>query len=144
MAQEEFMLWSCTRKNAQVVTSLQTSCYKYVHKLSSHCLFPVVVTGPCQPVSGWGVYSKIWAPFHSRAPWKKFSGNHKFFSKIWRRGGGVDVMFPKTKVPKIFRNTTFPRKFSAQILHFLQILQFHPKAPSHDKQKCYKVDDTRL
>jgi hypothetical protein len=33
-----------TRKNAQVVTSLQTSCYKSVHKLSSHCLFPVVGT----------------------------------------------------------------------------------------------------
>ena len=32
-----------TRKNAQVVTSLQTSCNKSVHKLStsSHCLFLV-------------------------------------------------------------------------------------------------------
>jgi hypothetical protein len=27
-----------TRKNAQVVTGLQTSCYKYVHKLSTSCL----------------------------------------------------------------------------------------------------------
>jgi hypothetical protein len=37
-----------TRKNAQVATSLQTSCCKSVHKLStsclSHCLFPVVGT----------------------------------------------------------------------------------------------------
>ncbi len=28
------------RKNTQVVTGLQTSCYKSVHKLCSHCLFP--------------------------------------------------------------------------------------------------------
>jgi hypothetical protein len=27
-----------TRKNAQVVTSLQTSCYKSVHKLSTSCV----------------------------------------------------------------------------------------------------------
>jgi hypothetical protein len=36
-----------TCKNAQVVTGLQTSCYKsvpsqVVNKLCSHCLFPVV------------------------------------------------------------------------------------------------------
>ena len=29
------------RKNAQVVTSLQTSCNKSVHNLCSHCLFLV-------------------------------------------------------------------------------------------------------
>jgi hypothetical protein len=27
-----------TRKNAQVVTGLQTSCYKSVHKLSTSCV----------------------------------------------------------------------------------------------------------
>jgi hypothetical protein len=27
-----------TRKNAQVVTSLQTNCYKSVHKLSTSCV----------------------------------------------------------------------------------------------------------
>jgi hypothetical protein len=27
-----------TRKNAQVVTGLQTSCYKFVHKLSTSCV----------------------------------------------------------------------------------------------------------
>jgi hypothetical protein len=29
---------STTRKNAQVVTSLQTSCYKSLHKLSTSCV----------------------------------------------------------------------------------------------------------
>jgi hypothetical protein len=29
---------NCTRQNAQVVTGLQTSCYKSVHKLSTSCL----------------------------------------------------------------------------------------------------------
>ena len=29
---------SYTRKNAQVVTGLQTSCYKSVHKLSASCV----------------------------------------------------------------------------------------------------------
>ena len=32
-----------TRKNAQVVTSLQTSCYKSVHKLSTSCVFALLV-----------------------------------------------------------------------------------------------------
>jgi hypothetical protein len=46
-----------TRKNAQVVTSLQTSykllqiCSQAVNKLCSHCLFPVVVTGLDQAVN---------------------------------------------------------------------------------------------
>jgi hypothetical protein len=45
-----------THKNAQVVTGLQTSCYKSVHmqavdKLCSHCLFPVVVTSLEQAVN---------------------------------------------------------------------------------------------
>jgi ferritin-like metal-binding protein YciE len=31
-------VWNYTRKNAQVVTSLQTSCYKSVHKLSTSCV----------------------------------------------------------------------------------------------------------
>jgi hypothetical protein len=44
-----------TRKNAQVVTSLQTSSYKSVRKLSTSCvrtasLFPVVVTSLEQAV----------------------------------------------------------------------------------------------
>jgi hypothetical protein len=48
-------LYLYTRKNAQVVTSLQTSCYKAVHKLStscvrSHCLSQVVVTSLKQSV----------------------------------------------------------------------------------------------
>jgi hypothetical protein len=42
-------------KNAQVVTSLQTSCYmiclQAVNKLCSHCLFPVVVTSLEQAVN---------------------------------------------------------------------------------------------
>ena len=29
---------ACARKNAQVVTSLQTSCYKSDHKLSTSCV----------------------------------------------------------------------------------------------------------
>ena len=55
------------------------------------------------PTSFWfgGMYSKIWAPFHSRAPLKKR-----------RRGGGMfDNVFRKTKVPKIFRKQHFPRNF---------------------------------
>jgi hypothetical protein len=51
-----------TRKNAQVVTSLQTTCYnsankllqicsQAVNKLCSHCLFPVVVTSLEQAVN---------------------------------------------------------------------------------------------
>jgi hypothetical protein len=42
-----------TRKNAQVVTGLQTSCYKSVHKLSTSCLrlFPVVGTSLEQAVN---------------------------------------------------------------------------------------------
>ena len=46
-----------TRKNAQVVTGLQTSCCKSVQKLSSvdklcsHCLFPGVVTSLEQAVN---------------------------------------------------------------------------------------------
>ena len=35
------LITAYTRKNAQVVTSLQTSCNKSVHKLCSHCLFLV-------------------------------------------------------------------------------------------------------
>jgi hypothetical protein len=52
-------------------------------------------------------------------------------------GGGGDVMFPKTKVIKIFRNTNFrpkfPRKFhnSPNKSLILQISQFqHARAPS--------------
>jgi hypothetical protein len=44
-----------TRKNAQVVTGLQTRCYKIcsqaVYKLCSHCLFLVVVTSLGQAVN---------------------------------------------------------------------------------------------
>ena len=51
-----------TRKNAQVVTGLQTSCYRSankllqicsqaVNKLCPHCLFPVVVTSLEQAVN---------------------------------------------------------------------------------------------
>jgi hypothetical protein len=40
-----------TRKNAQIITSLQTSCYKSVHKMSKRCLFPVVVTSLEQAVN---------------------------------------------------------------------------------------------
>ena len=44
-----------TCKNAQVVTGLQTSCYKSVQqavdKLCSHCLFPVVETSLEQAVN---------------------------------------------------------------------------------------------
>ena len=32
------LFWRYTRKNAQVVTSLQTSCNKSVHKLSTSCV----------------------------------------------------------------------------------------------------------
>ena len=43
------------KKNTQVVTSRQTSCYKYVkqavNKLCSHCLFPVVATNLDQAVN---------------------------------------------------------------------------------------------
>ena len=40
---EDNLLTTCwqtcyTRKNAQVVTILQTSCHKYVHKLSTSCV----------------------------------------------------------------------------------------------------------
>jgi hypothetical protein len=45
------LIYGYTRKNAQVVTGLQTSCYKSVHKLCSHCLFPVVVTSLEQAVN---------------------------------------------------------------------------------------------
>jgi hypothetical protein len=31
-------MFNYTRKNAQVVTGLQTSCYKSVHKLSTSCI----------------------------------------------------------------------------------------------------------
>ena len=47
--------------------------------------------GPCQPVSGWGGVFQNLGPLPFQGPLKKF--------------------FPKAKVPKIFRNTTFPRKF---------------------------------
>jgi hypothetical protein len=44
-----------TRKNAQLVTSLQTSCYKSVHKLSTSCVRTAcsqfVVTGLEQAVN---------------------------------------------------------------------------------------------
>jgi hypothetical protein len=35
---QTFILLIQTRKNAQVVTSLQTSCYTSVHKLSTSCV----------------------------------------------------------------------------------------------------------
>jgi hypothetical protein len=31
-------VFHCTRKNAQVVTDLEISCYKSVHKLSTSCI----------------------------------------------------------------------------------------------------------
>jgi exopolysaccharide biosynthesis protein len=44
-----------TRKNAQVVTSLQTSCHKSVHKLSTSCVriacSQIVVTSLKQAVN---------------------------------------------------------------------------------------------
>jgi hypothetical protein len=40
---------------------------KYGRFLKFHLLWP----GPCQPVSGWWVYSKIWAPIPFQAPPKK-------------------------------------------------------------------------
>jgi hypothetical protein len=61
-----------------------------------------------------GVYSKIWAPLHSRAP-KKFSGKQNFFRKIpatGGEGGGGRRYFLKTKVHEIFRQTTFFQKFA--------------------------------
>ena len=47
-----------THKNAQVVTCLQTSCYKSIHKLCSHCLFLVVVTSLEQAVNN--MYKAWW------------------------------------------------------------------------------------
>jgi hypothetical protein len=44
---EHILLTSCWNS---IATSLQTSSYKTVHKLSSHCLFPVVVTSLKQAV----------------------------------------------------------------------------------------------
>jgi hypothetical protein len=38
LLQDVRFLRVCTLKNAQVVTSLQTSCYKSVHKLSTSCV----------------------------------------------------------------------------------------------------------
>ena len=55
-------------------------------------------SGPCKPVSGWGgVYSQIWAPFHSRAPpQKKFPETKKFFYCKYSRSS---VIF---KLPVIY------------------------------------------
>ena len=66
--------------------------------------------GPCQPVSGWGVYSKIWAPFHSRTP-------QKIFRKMLATGGDRRYFFEN----KSFENNFFPeisKIFSEEILHF--------------------------
>jgi hypothetical protein len=38
LLQDVRFLHDYTRKNAQVVTGLQTSCYKSVHKLSTSCV----------------------------------------------------------------------------------------------------------
>jgi hypothetical protein len=60
------------------------------------------LTGPCQPVSGWGgVYSKIWAPFHSRPPQKKLGGG-------WGRS---TLFFRKQNFLKSFAKQLFSRNF---------------------------------
>jgi hypothetical protein len=70
-----------------------------------------------------GVYSKIWAPFHSRAPLKNFFQKAKMFPE-----NVVPKIFLPQKFPKSFANNSFPEIF---ILHFLKILQFyHVRAPS--------------
>ena len=63
-----------------------------------------------------------------------------------KRGGEVDVMFPKTKVPKIFRNTTFPRKClsSAHNTHICFIFNKFcnssmPGAPPHKLGPLFKL-----
>ena len=56
-------------------------------KISEHKQTCQIFTGPCQPVSGWGVYSKIWAPFLPRAPPKNFFRKAKIFPENVRDGG---------------------------------------------------------
>ena len=55
-------------------------------------------TGPCQPVSGCGGVFQNLGPLPFQGPPQK-----NFFRKA--------KIFPKTKVPKIFRKTTFFQKF---------------------------------
>ena len=82
-----------------------------------------------------GVYSKIWAPFLSRAPpKKKFSGKQKFFWKMLPRGGGSRRYFFENKSSRnLSQNNFLPeisKIFSEEILHFLKFLQFqHARAP---------------
>jgi hypothetical protein len=57
------------------------------------------------------LYSKIWAPFQSRAPLKKFFRKAKFFPENVGDGGGVDNVFRNTEFPKIFRKQHFSRNF---------------------------------
>jgi hypothetical protein len=68
--------------------------------------FVELIAGPCQPVSGWGggLYSKIWAPFHSSPPPKK-----KIFPES-KKGGGRRYFF----VNKSSRNLS-QNNFSAEI-----------------------------
>ena len=53
-----------------------------------------------------------------------FSKHYLFRKMFASGGGGATVMFPKTKVPKIFRNTNFrPESPRKSIIH-QQILNF--------------------
>ena len=97
------------------------------------------VSGPCQPVSGWGGVFQNLVPLPFQGPPKKIFPESKNFSgKCWRRGGGrggrSTMFFGKQKFPKSFANNIFPqifKIFSEQILHFLKILQFYyVRAPS--------------
>ena len=66
--------------------------------------------GPCQPVSGWGGVFQNLGPLPFQGPPKKIFRKAKIGGG---EGGGVevDVIFWKTKVPEIFRKTTFFKKF---------------------------------
>jgi hypothetical protein len=62
-----------------------------------------------------GVYSKIWAPFHSRAPQKKIFRKAKIFPENVGDGGGggfggrSTLFFRKQKFPKSFAKQLFSR-----------------------------------
>jgi hypothetical protein len=61
-----------------------------------------------------GCIPKCWPPSIPGPPQKSSPESKNVSGKFWRRGGRggeVDVIFSKTKVPEIFRKTTFFQKF---------------------------------
>jgi hypothetical protein len=56
------------------------------------CVETTLQTETCRAISGWGVNSKIWAPFLSGAPLKKNSGKQKFFHTFCDNGG-LKILF---------------------------------------------------